>query len=167
MYHDTFPVEQKLRHVPADAIVWAGANVVDLGCNSGALGPYVLKRGAATYVGYEVDADWATEGRRRHPELTIITGRAEEADLSTATVVCALGLFHHMRSEAVAQVLRAASAAHTVVCEQPMGAPFQGYHMRPETWYRTALADAGFPTIMRVAYGFQYRVDRAILIATR
>jgi SAM-dependent methyltransferase len=162
-YHDTFPPATKLQHLTLD---WAGQSVVDLGCNTGALGPYVLERGAASYVGYEANADWAAEGRRRYPHLTIHTNDVRDADLR-CDILCALGLFHHLPDRVVGQIIRG-TVAHTIVIEQPMGdAPFQRYQMRTEQWYRDLLTNAGYTTITRVPYGFSYPVDRAILVGTR
>lgn len=163
MYHDTFPIATKLKALTFD---WTGHHVVDLGCNSGMLGPYVRERGAVSYVGWEANADWAAEGRRRHPGLTIRTGDVLEADLTGATVLCALGLFHHLRDETIATLFD--RAPDVMLCEQPMGVgPFRGYYIRTEDWYREALHAHGFAHVERVPYGFTYPIDRAILVARR
>jgi trans-aconitate methyltransferase len=162
VYHDTFPPETKLRHLKLD---WTGARVHDLGCNSGALGAYVLARGATHYAGWEVNADWAAEGRRRYPHLTIHTADVRQADLD-CDILCCLGLFHHL-NDATVEAILAVTTAHTVVTEQPMGDPFQNYVMRPESWYRDALARSGFTNVERAEYGFSYPVDRAFLVGRR
>ena len=163
IYHDTFPPETKLRHL---ALNWTGAHVVDLGCNSGALGAYVLARGATRYEGWEVNAEWAAEGRRRYPHLTIHTGDVREADLE-CDILCCLGLFHHLPHLVIERIVEE-TTAHTIVTEQPMGlGPFQNYQMRPESWYRDQLERSGFTNIERAEYGFSYPVDRAFLVGRR
>ena len=162
MYHDTFSPAKKLRHVTVN---WEWARVLDLGCNTGALGPYVMERGAMSYRGVESNAEWAAEGRRRYPTMNIITADVRDVGLDCDILVC-MGLFHHLPDDAVAKIL-GGTTAHTVVTEQPMGGPFQTYKMRTETWYRQQFTAAGFPTVRRERYGFDYAVDRAFLIATR
>jgi len=161
-YQDVFTPGRKLRHLTLD---WTGARVVDLGCNLGALGDYVLARGAASYVGVEADAGWAEEGRRRFPHLDIRTGTAGDAD-TDCDILCCLGLFHHVPDAGVSRIL-SRTTARVVVCEQPMGEPFGVYRMRSEAWYRARLTKAGFTSIERVEYGFGYPVDRAILVGRR
>jgi SAM-dependent methyltransferase len=164
-YHDTFPIETKLQHLPEGLVDWGAKLVLDLGCNTGDLGPYVLARGAAHYVGWEVNAEWAEEGRRRHPELTIHTGAAQGADLG-CDVLCCLGLFHHISSADVLDILKH-TTARTIVIEQPMGGPFKNYLMRPQRWYEDALRQVHCTTVTRVPYGFSYPVDRAILVGQK
>lgn len=166
LYQDQFPPAAKLRHVLLD---WTGLRVLDLGANLGALGVYALERGAASYVGHEANAAWADAGRQRYghvPGWTLHTGNARAADLGGADILCALGLFHHMRDDDVRHILRT-TTARRVLIEQPMGGAFQHYLMRPQAWYRAELEEAGFGQIERFPYGFAYPVERAIFLADR
>lgn len=157
----------KLRHLLFD---WAGLRVVDLGANMGALGPYVLERGAVSYVGTELNVGWASAGRAMYGALkgwTLHIGNARDADLSQADIVCALGLFHHMNDDDVRHVLQSTSAPRVLI-EQPMGnSPLRNYKIRSKEWYVAELAEAGFTKVERFPYGFAYPIDRAILLAER
>jgi hypothetical protein len=165
LYQDTFPPEGKLRHVLME---WTGAHVLDLGANTGALGPYVLTRGAASYRGVEANAEWAAAGVARYGGMqgwSLVQGNARDADL-TCDVLCCLGLFHHLRDDDVRHILGHTSASRVLI-EQPVGGKFKNYRMRAEAWYRAELEEAGFGAVEAFAYGFAYPVPRPILLATR
>ncbi|MFZ2152096.1 MAG: class I SAM-dependent methyltransferase [Minisyncoccia bacterium] len=163
MYQDTFPVAEKLKHLVFD---WTGLSVVEIGCNTGQLGDYVLKQGAASYRGSDMNAEWLGEGQRRYPHLNLTVGRAQDADLR-ADVLVALGVFHHMSDFDVIGVL-AGTTARVLLIEQPMRAePFQGYKMRPKDWYKANVAAVGFTSVKEFKYGFTYPVPRSILLVAR
>ncbi|MCW5591065.1 MAG: class I SAM-dependent methyltransferase [Burkholderiales bacterium] len=162
-YQDTFPIAHKLEHLRFD---WQGKSVAEVGCNAGALAPYVTERGARSYVGSDLIASYVEAARARHPGFTYHHLESADAPVD-ADVLVVLGVFHHMSDEQVRALLHR-TTAREVICEQPMsGLPFENYRMRPFHWYLQEFNAAGFAVVEIVPYGFRYPVERAILCAHR
>lgn len=163
MYQDTFPPATKLQHLRLD---WRGLAVVEVGCNIGMLGDYVLAGGAASYVGYDAKAQYVAEGLRRRPHLDLRVGEAHTADVA-CDLLAVLGVFHHM-PDAHVTGLMARTSARVLLFEVPLSdRPFKMYRMRPRRWYDAAARAAGFTACERVRYGFWYPIDREIFVWRR
>lgn len=164
-YQSQFPVPQKLRNVPP--VLYAGRDIVELGCNRGDFGAYVLSLGAASYVGYDFNASTIAHGQATHPTLDLRHGT--HADIpDTCDLFVALGVFHHIPDAALVSLLQRVRA-NTILCEQPMHTKSQPpYHIRSHVWYEDALMTlGGYQRPVRYEYGFGYPYPRAILVATR
>src|SRR5690606_32185099 len=76
-YQDMFPPAQKLKHMIFN---FEGKSVVEIGCNIGMFGEYVLNRGAKDYTGFDHKEEYIAEGKSRNPKANIHVMKGQEVN---------------------------------------------------------------------------------------
>lgn len=127
------PPEKKLKNCQYN---WSGKDVIELGCNVGKLGVYVLALGAKSYKGYDIDKNMIGIGTSRYTldlsQDDVIKSQEEYG----GDVVIAMALFHHFKEKDLVQVLKRIKSKE-LVFEVPVGKNDVGlYQTRTEEEYR-------------------------------
>lgn len=167
-YQSQFPPSQKLRHLSYD---WSGRRVTEVGCNAGMLAPYVLARGAVSYLGSDYDRASVLRAREtvQDARTTFVSAHIPEAPVGD-DVLCAFGVFHHVPNDALLQVFATArdNGVRTIIFENPFepNPAHPSYHIRSHAWYLDTAARHGFIHSSTYQYGFTYPVDRRIVVVS-
>jgi len=161
-YQEDYPIQNKLDPIGYD---WKDKDVIDLGCNIGMVCPYVLKRGAKSYTGVELEARYIEEAKRRYFGETFIQMDVGlfmiERELKENEVVLALGLFHHITNEKVHNIVD--NCKGDLIFEVPTGkdVTYTEYRVRDEEWYKAlvnnykdvVVQDSGMPLSKEYPFG--------------
>ena len=160
IYQDMFPPAQKLKHMIFN---FEGKSVVEIGCNIGMFGEYVLNRGAKDYIGFDHKEEYIAEGKSRNPKANIHVMKGQDVH-SNSDVFCALGVFHHMEGDSIANVLKNNTSEY-LIFENPVGnKPFEPYKVRPKQWYFDLIQPM---SVEEYEYGFNYPIERKIFVCKR
>jgi len=143
-YQDRYPVDMKLDMIDYN---WKDKRVLDLGCNLGDVGKYVMDRGAIEYDGVDTDEAYIKEAKIRHPEMSLsfhlLDAEVGTKMFSETNVVVALGLFHHMPNKAVKNVID--SCKGDIIFECPTGEKeYSEYRVRTRQWYLDLMLSKGY-----------------------
>lgn len=167
-YQDRYPVETKMHIVNYN---WSYKRILDLGCNIGMLGNYVINQDAERYIGIDLNPKYITEAKRRNPELEFYIMDALEAvkkyknDIDT---LVALGLFHHLPDDTVIEILNQWKG--DLIFEVPTGnKPYHEYTVRTCQWYKDLLKN--YSKIVIVDSGMNldptYPFDRKMFVCEK
>lgn len=133
VYQDNVSLpEVKLKNFNFD---WKDKSVIELGCNVGKLGIYVLEAGASSYKGFELDKQMVKIGTVRYGLDLVATDVINYKGKFEADVVIAMALFHHFGDEALEKVLSKINSKE-LVFEIPVGTNDVGlYNVRTKGGY--------------------------------
>lgn len=167
-YQDMYKPKEKLKHlIAAKGFDWSGKTYLEIGCNIGAMGKFVLEHGAKYYEGYDHIKEYIDEGLSRWPHLNLEVAQAHTIQTTQHfDVFLALGVFHHMTEEHIALVFENISA-EWVIFENPLGDkpwPPYPYRMRTREFYFQFLEQ---DTIKEFDWGFPYQKERKIFVAKK
>lgn len=130
--------EEKLKNLAFD---WKNKSVIELGCNIGKLGLFVLENGAESYKGYETDGEMVRIGIERYgldieKENVIESKKKYESD-----VVVAMALFHHFKDRDLEKVIKKIQAKE-LIFEVPTGNNDVGlYQTRDKEYYEELIKE--------------------------
>lgn len=111
-YQDELTPEKKLKNLSFD---WKGKSVLDLGCNIGMLGVYVLEKGASDYVGVEYSQKFIDEGKERNPKLKLYLADVLEYSKYRSDVTVALAIFQHLEEDKIEKVLKDSESKEYII----------------------------------------------------
>lgn len=123
--------KQKLSNLDFD---WTDKSVLELGCNVGKLGNYVLKQGAREYKGIELDKEMVKIGIERYG-LDLIAMDVSKWNDFDYDVTIAMALFHHFDNEKLENLLSVINSK-VLIFEVPVGTNDTGlYQLRTKQGY--------------------------------
>lgn len=127
---------------------WEDKSVVELGCNIGKLGVYVLEQGAKSYKGYDIDKNMIEVGRERYgidiEQMDIKQGEFE------ADVVVAMALFHHLKEPDLTKVLGSIKSEE-LIFEVPTGSNDVGLYQIRDVSYYQELVEQRYGKVLEIA----------------
>lgn len=119
-YQHVLPPAKKLRNLDFN---WEGKSVLDLGCNIGLVGSYVLANGASDYVGIEYNREFIKEARERNPKLKIYKTDVMEYSRYKSDVTVALAIFQHLDEHKIEKLLTDSKSKEYII-EVPFDSGF-------------------------------------------
>ncbi len=145
MYQATIKIEKKIKDL---TFTWKGKRVLDLGCNMGKLGTYVLDNGAVDYTGVDLLPGEIAQGRKEDPRLKLYVGNLLEYTKLETDVLCLFAVIHHLEEEGIDKILKD-STAKEIVCEVPIGEgeypfPNDTRKLRSQEWYENKFKEHKF-----------------------
>jgi 2-polyprenyl-3-methyl-5-hydroxy-6-metoxy-1,4-benzoquinol methylase len=124
--------EKKLENLNFD---WKDKSVIELGCNIGKLGMYVMKLGAKSYKGFDIDKNMIKEGINRYALDLVTTDVVDCEEDYEADVVIIMALFHHFNDKDLEKVVSKINSEE-LIFEVPIGKSGTGlYYERTKQDY--------------------------------
>lgn len=143
------PTEKKLKNFDYN---WEGKSVLELGCNVGKLGVYVLEKGAKKYTGVDIDKEMIAIGKERYDLDLHALDVSRWEDYNYDTTI-AMALFHHLKKRKLGNLLAKISTKE-LIFEVPVGLNDVGlYQNRTEEDYREMIKEHYGETVRVVDSG--------------
>lgn len=138
--------QKKLENLMFD---WTGKTVVELGCNIGKLGLYVLDYGAKSYRGIDIDENMVKIGNERYGLGLEVMNVLDIDKPIKSDVVVAMALFHHIKDDSL-ELLFKMIQSRELIFEVPVGQNDVGlYQTRPDEYYRS-LVERNYGEVIEV-----------------